>query len=83
MATTRSCRNRFELLADNVAFTGRGRTGDGLDERHAGACWLRVMRGLRRDRAVDAVLQRHHDARWREVGDVLEELTTTGILVRQ
>ena len=22
-------------------------------------------------------LQRHHDARWREVGDVLEELTTT------
>ncbi len=24
-------------------------------------------------------LQRHHDARWREVGDVLEELTTTPV----
>ncbi|MDU7101593.1 MAG: YbhQ family protein [Enterobacter sp.] len=23
------------------------------------------------------LVQRHHDARWREVGDVLEELTTT------
>lgn len=23
------------------------------------------------------MLQRHHDARWRDVGDVLEELTTT------
>lgn len=23
------------------------------------------------------ILQRHHEARWREVGDVLEELTTT------
>ncbi|KAI3484394.1 hypothetical protein L1887_52482 [Cichorium endivia] len=56
VATTCSCRNWPELLADNVAFTGRGRTGDGLDERHAGACWPGAMRPLWRHRAVDAVL---------------------------
>lgn len=27
--------------------------------------------------------QRHHDGLWREVGDFLEELTTTGILARR
>lgn len=26
-------------------------------------------------------LQRHHDERWRDVGDFLEELTTTGTSV--
>ncbi len=27
-------------------------------------------------------LQRHHEARWRDVGDFLEELTTTSVLRR-
>ena len=77
MATTCSCRNWPELLADNVAFTGRGRTGDGLDERHAGACWPGAMRPYGVTVLSMLFLQRHHEARWREVGDVLEELTTT------
>ena len=83
VATTCSCRNGSKLLADNVAFTGRGRTGDGLDERHAGACWPRTMRPYGVTVLSMLFLQRHHEARWREVGDVLEELTTTGTLVPQ
>jgi hypothetical protein len=35
------------------------------------------MRPLWRHVLSMLFLQRHHEARWREVGDVLEELTTT------
>ena len=37
-----------------------------------GLCVLYVVTVL-----MMLVLQRHHEARWREMGDVLEELTTT------
>ena len=43
----------------------------------AGARRIRFVRAVRRHVSVDAVLQRHHDERWRDVGDFLEELTTT------
>ena len=54
MATTNSCRNWARLLADYVAFTGRRRVGYGLDERRAGARWIRPVRAVRRKRITDA-----------------------------
>ncbi len=77
VATTRSCRNRPRLLlADYVAFTGSGDAGNRLDERHISAS-ARIMRFMRDGTAGMLALQRHHEQRWRDAADVLEEPTTT------
>lgn len=77
MATTCSCRNGSKLLADYVAFTGSGAAGGGLDSKtlvHVGVglCALYCVTVV-----MMLVFQRHPEQRWREVADVLEELTTT------
>lgn len=77
MATTSSCRNGVKLLADYVAFTGRGVVGRRLEEWHAGARWLGLCVVYGVTVLLMLALQRHHEQRWREVADVLEELTTT------
>ncbi len=78
MATTCSCRNWSKLLADYVAFTGSGAAGGGAEISKTvlyvgvGLCALYCVTVV-----MMLVFQRHPEQRWREVADVLEELTTT------